>query len=46
MSESNLFVKSFKSKDNKITDIKFYGDWKMEIGSGPEAVQDLYLGNL
>ena len=41
MAESNLFVKSFKSKGNKITDIKFFGDWQMEIGSGPEAVQDL-----
>ena len=39
--ETNLFVKSFKAVDNKITDIKFYGDWELELGTGPEAVDDL-----
>lgn len=30
--ESNLFIKSYKTDGNKVTDIEFNGDWELEIG--------------
>lgn len=32
--ESNLFIKSYKAEGNKITDLQFYGDMEIDIGSG------------
>ena len=34
--ESNLFIKSYKAEGNKITDLQFYGDMEIDIGSGEE----------
>jgi len=41
MAEANLFIKSFKTKGNKITDLKFYGDMEIDIGEGPVEVEIL-----
>jgi len=30
--DTNLFIKSYKTDGNKVTDIQFYGDWELEIG--------------
>ena len=32
--ESNLFIKSYKTEGNKITDLQFYGDMEIDIGGG------------
>lgn len=39
--ESNLFIKSYKAQGKKITDIEFYGDWEINVGSsgGPVEVE-------
>ena len=39
--DTNLYVKSFKTEGNKITDIKFNGDWEIEAGNagGPVEVE-------
>ena len=43
--ESNLFVKSYKTQGNKITDIEFYGDWEIDVGGGsPVEVEYDYIG--
>lgn len=34
--ESNLFIESYKAEGNKITDLQFYGDMEIDIGSGEE----------
>ena len=39
MAEANLFIKSYKTDGNKITDIQFYGDWEMEMGGGTTEVE-------
>ena len=31
--ETNLFIKSAKIDNNKISDINFYGDWEIDLGS-------------
>ncbi len=36
--ESNLFVKSFTADGNNLTDVQFYGDWKLGIASGTGAI--------
>lgn len=36
--ESNLFIKSYKTEGNKITDIKFNGDWEIDVGGPTELV--------
>ena len=32
--EANTFIKSVEVEGNKIKDIKFYGDWQLDMGSG------------
>lgn len=32
--ETNLFIKSAKVDNNKISDINFYGDWEIDLGGG------------
>ena len=32
--ESNLFIKSYKTEGNKITDLQFYVDMEIDIGGG------------
>lgn len=32
--ETNLIIKSYKAEGNKITDLQFYGDMEIDIGSG------------
>lgn len=32
--ESNLFIESYKTEGNKITDLQFYGDMEIDIGGG------------
>lgn len=32
--ETNLFIESYKAEGNKITDLQFYGDMEIDIGSG------------
>lgn len=32
--ETNLFIKSAKVDSNRISEINFYGDWKIDLGSG------------
>lgn len=39
--ETNLFIKSYKTEGNKITDLKFYGDMEIDIGEGPVEVEVL-----
>lgn len=39
--EANLFIKSYKTEGNKITDLKFYGDMEIDIGEGPVEVEVL-----
>lgn len=34
--ESNLFIKSYKTEGNKITDLQFYGDMEIDIGGSSE----------
>ena len=32
--DANIFIKSFKTEGNRITDIKFNGDWNIDITNG------------
>lgn len=32
--ETNLFIKSAKIDNSKISDINFYGDWEIDLGGG------------
>lgn len=46
--ETNLFIKSAVIKNNKVTDIKFYGDWEIETGSGssgPGGTEIIRIGD-
>lgn len=39
--DANLYIKSFKTEGNRITDIKFFGDWGIDVGNtgGPVEVE-------
>jgi hypothetical protein len=39
--ETNLFIKSYKTEGNKITDLKFYGDMEIDIGEAPVEIEVL-----
>lgn len=39
--EANLFIKSYKTNGNKITDLKFYGDMEIDIGEAPVEIEVL-----
>lgn len=45
--ETNLFIKSAKVDNNKISDINFYGDWEIDLGSGSGSGEggEIQVGN-
>ena len=44
--DTNLYIKSFKTEGNKITDIKFNGDWEIEAGNAEGEVTKVTVKGL
>lgn len=43
--ETNLFIKSAKVDNNKISEINFYGDWEIDLGGSSEEGSGILVGN-
>ena len=43
--ETNLFIKSAKVDNNKISDINFYGDWEIDLGDGSGEGGEILVGD-
>lgn len=43
--ETNLFIKSAKIDNSKISDINFYGDWEIDLGGGSGEGSEIQVGD-